>query len=201
MTDTGLYEQYKKLEFSNLPLSSEGVFGPGLEPLLKARKDKKKQVDDLIPDVRRPKRKFPSDFDTAKRPVLSHMANQQHQQLPRHLEPNGIIFVSQRPSTEIVLMTRLSLDRPVEASQDDRGSHMGVGKLTNPPTNDNVSIHVKQIGDTCWREIDSFFRGMAKYKYRPMGFGHYRAGSQAGIQSNSHFQGHKTYRSSQNDHC
>ncbi|KAH3729411.1 hypothetical protein DPMN_055382 [Dreissena polymorpha] len=68
MTDTGLYEQYKKLEFSNLPLSSEGVFGPGLEPLLKARKDKKKQVDDLIPDVRRPKRKFPSDFDTAKRP-------------------------------------------------------------------------------------------------------------------------------------
>ncbi|KAH3829086.1 hypothetical protein DPMN_131074 [Dreissena polymorpha] len=62
MTDTGLYEQYDNLQFSNLPLSGDGVFGPGLEHLLKARKEKKKQVDDLIPDVRRPKQKISIRF-------------------------------------------------------------------------------------------------------------------------------------------
>ena len=39
-----------------------------------------------------------------------------------------------------------SLDRPVEVSHDDRGSGslMGVGTLTNPQTNDKVSIHVNK---------------------------------------------------------
>jgi len=78
------------------------------------------------------------------------MANQRHPQFPRPLEPIGIIFVSQRSSTGVVLKTRrpveASLDRPVEVSHDDRGpgSLMGVGTLTNPQTNDKVSIHVNK---------------------------------------------------------
>ncbi|KAL4220216.1 hypothetical protein ACF0H5_020624 [Mactra antiquata] len=58
MTDTALYEQPDSSEFSNLPLSGEGVFGPGLDELLKTREEKKK-VDELIPDISK-KRKFTS---------------------------------------------------------------------------------------------------------------------------------------------
>ena len=53
MTDTALYELEDASEFSNLPLSSEGVFGSGLENLLKTRKEKKKQMEDLVPDVKK----------------------------------------------------------------------------------------------------------------------------------------------------
>lgn len=69
MTDTGLFEQPDKVEFTNLPLSGDGVFGSGLETLLKSKKEKRKQIDDLIPDVRK-KRKFagpPSEHN--KRPA------------------------------------------------------------------------------------------------------------------------------------
>ncbi|XP_060604440.1 uncharacterized protein LOC132757243 [Ruditapes philippinarum] len=72
MTDTALFEQPDNLEFSNLPLTGEGVFGAGLESLLKARKEKKKQIDDLIPDVKRSgfKRKFSgAQPDSSKRPT------------------------------------------------------------------------------------------------------------------------------------
>ncbi|KAH3868585.1 hypothetical protein DPMN_031735 [Dreissena polymorpha] len=137
MTDTGLYEQNDNLQFSNLPLSDEGAFGPGLEPLLK---------------------KFPSDFDTAKRPRFESYGKPATSTTAQTSGTNWNNFrIPKRCRTGVVLKTRLSLDRPVEASHDDRGSHNN---------------------------------------YRPMGFGHYRAGSQAGIQSNSDFQGHKTYSSS-----
>ena len=53
MSDTALYELDDALEFSNLPLSGEGVFGSGLENLLKTRKEKKKQLEDLVPEVKR----------------------------------------------------------------------------------------------------------------------------------------------------
>lgn len=43
ISDTAIYEQDDHLEFSNLPLSGEGVFGSGLENLLKTRKEKKKK--------------------------------------------------------------------------------------------------------------------------------------------------------------
>ena len=42
MSDTSLYELDDALEFVNLPLSGEGVFGSGLEKLLQSRKEKKK---------------------------------------------------------------------------------------------------------------------------------------------------------------
>ena len=60
MIDTALYEQNNSKEFSNLPLNGEGVFGPRLQTLLRERKEKKKQVDELIPDVKKKdyKRKF-----------------------------------------------------------------------------------------------------------------------------------------------
>ena len=72
MTDTGLYEQSDHLEFANLPLSGQGVFGDGLETLLKSRKEKKKQIDDLIPDVKKGvKRKYTGyQSESNKRPVL-----------------------------------------------------------------------------------------------------------------------------------
>ncbi|KAH3839643.1 hypothetical protein DPMN_113075 [Dreissena polymorpha] len=57
MADTALYEQTDSLEFTNLPLTGDGVFGKGLETLLKDEKEKKKRVNYLIPDVRT-KRKF-----------------------------------------------------------------------------------------------------------------------------------------------
>jgi len=76
MTDTGLYEQHDNWEFSNLPLSGEGVFGPDLEPLLKARKEKRKQVEDLIPDVQKPKRKFSgAQTESSKRPAFDRQVD------------------------------------------------------------------------------------------------------------------------------
>ena len=70
MTDTALYEQPDKHEFTNLPLTGDGVFGKGLETLFKEKKEKKKQVDDLIPDVRK-KRKFPeTQSEPNKRPAM-----------------------------------------------------------------------------------------------------------------------------------
>lgn len=53
MTDSGLYELPDANEFTSLPLTSEGVFGNGLEALLKSRKEKKKQLDELVPDLRK----------------------------------------------------------------------------------------------------------------------------------------------------
>ena len=48
-TDTALFEQPDYLEFSNLPQFGEGVWCC----LLNARKEKKKHIDDLNPEVRR----------------------------------------------------------------------------------------------------------------------------------------------------
>ncbi len=61
MTDSGLYELDDSSDFTSLPLTTEGVFGSGLETLLKSRKEKKKQLDELVPDLKKRdlKRKFP----------------------------------------------------------------------------------------------------------------------------------------------
>lgn len=61
MTDSGLYELDDASDFTSLPLTTEGVFGSGLETLLKSRKEKKKQLDELVPDLKKRdlKRKFP----------------------------------------------------------------------------------------------------------------------------------------------
>lgn len=68
LTDTGLYEQPDNLAFSNLPLTGDGVFGAELEPLLKSLKEKRKQVDELIPDVKKGiKRKMGTYSETNKR--------------------------------------------------------------------------------------------------------------------------------------
>jgi len=50
MTDTGLYDLDDSRELSNLPLSGDGIFGSELEKFLKARKEKNKTLDDLLPD-------------------------------------------------------------------------------------------------------------------------------------------------------
>ena len=62
MTDTSLYELEDAKSVSSLPLTSEGVFGKELETTLKAKKEKKKALDDLIPNLRKKdslKRKSP----------------------------------------------------------------------------------------------------------------------------------------------
>ena len=55
MTDTALYSLSDRDKFYDLPLSSEGVFGPGFATLLKDRKEQRKLVDDLldIPDLKK----------------------------------------------------------------------------------------------------------------------------------------------------
>lgn len=73
MTDTGLYDQQDNLEFSNLPLSGEGVFGDQLETLLKTRKEKRKQLDDLLPEVKFSGKRKSSGYDTNnKRPAYGN---------------------------------------------------------------------------------------------------------------------------------
>ena len=55
MADTVLYSLSDQDKFYDLPLSSEGVFGPGLAQFSKTGKSKKKLVDDLldIPDLKK----------------------------------------------------------------------------------------------------------------------------------------------------
>ena len=63
MTGTALYSLSDQDKFYDLPLSSEGVFGPGFATLLKDRKEQKKLVGNLldIPDLKKNyKRKFSS---------------------------------------------------------------------------------------------------------------------------------------------
>ncbi|KAH3778515.1 hypothetical protein DPMN_179979 [Dreissena polymorpha] len=91
MTDTSLYEQTDRLEFTKLPLTGDGVFKKGLETLLKDKTEKKLQVDDLIPDVRK-KRKFSG-------PIKNQTKDQQLRDLLKSQVPlllDGIIFASQR---------------------------------------------------------------------------------------------------------
>ena len=49
MTDTSLYTLEDNRDISDLPLSSNGVFGEKLESTLKSNKEKKKTLDDLLP--------------------------------------------------------------------------------------------------------------------------------------------------------
>jgi len=70
MTDTGLYELNDASKFKDLPLTGDGLFGQDLEPLIKTRKEIKKQMEDLVPEVSR-KRKFtpkPNHETSSKRP-------------------------------------------------------------------------------------------------------------------------------------
>ena len=57
MTDTALCDLSDSKDFSNLPLTGEGVFGSGLETLLKSRKEKKKQLDEMLPELKKKDRK------------------------------------------------------------------------------------------------------------------------------------------------
>lgn len=66
MCDTALYELEDATEFSNLPLSAEGVFGKDVNNLLKSRKEKQKQMEELMPEVK--KRKHESVDVSNKRP-------------------------------------------------------------------------------------------------------------------------------------
>ena len=57
MTDTALCDLSDSKDYSNLPLTGEGVFGSGLETLLKSRKEKKKQLDEMLPELKKKDRK------------------------------------------------------------------------------------------------------------------------------------------------
>ncbi|XP_053378169.1 uncharacterized protein LOC128547997 [Mercenaria mercenaria] len=76
MSDTALYDLSDANDFRNLPLRGDGVFGGDLDGLLKNRKEKKKQLEDLVPDIQR-KRKFDmnmsSSSSVAKKGKYSHV--------------------------------------------------------------------------------------------------------------------------------
>ncbi|XP_053381578.1 uncharacterized protein LOC123557756 isoform X2 [Mercenaria mercenaria] len=63
MTDSKLYELDDAIDLANIPLSGKGVFGPDFDTFLKDRKEKKKQIDEIIPDFKKKdnKRKLHSD--------------------------------------------------------------------------------------------------------------------------------------------
>ncbi len=65
LNDSGLSSMEIRSKCLDLPLSGEGVFGKGLQELLKQRKEQRDQLRDLIPDFgfKRPqtqKRKMPT---------------------------------------------------------------------------------------------------------------------------------------------
>ncbi|XP_063431770.1 uncharacterized protein LOC134718430 [Mytilus trossulus] len=68
MTDTSMFLLHDSRDISDLPLTGEGVFGDNLVSALKARKDKDKTLDDLLPDIfpKDRKRKTPSTEDSSK---------------------------------------------------------------------------------------------------------------------------------------
>ena len=101
MSDTALYELDDALEFSNLSLSGEGVFGSGLENLLKTRKEKTKPLEDLVPEVKRKnfKRKSESQVRSVVDIINGHTLTR-HLCRVRHTKTiqnqrNGTVFVSQ----------------------------------------------------------------------------------------------------------
>lgn len=53
MSDSGLYQLDDSNNFANLSLSGEGVLGSWLEFLLKSRKQKKKQLDVMLPEPKK----------------------------------------------------------------------------------------------------------------------------------------------------
>ena len=74
LEDTGLNDSKNiKNHIWTLPLSHEGIFGPGLEQKLKERVEINKQISDLLPEVdRKGKRKQLSSSDQSwKRPKFS----------------------------------------------------------------------------------------------------------------------------------
>ena len=68
MTDTSMFLLHDSRDISDLPLTGEGVFGDNLVSALKARKDKDKTLDDLLPDIfpKDRKRKTPLTDDSSK---------------------------------------------------------------------------------------------------------------------------------------
>jgi len=70
MTDTGLYELEDASKFTNLPLSGDGLFGKDLESLLKSRKEMKKQMEDLVPDLSRKRKTYSKNSYDAKKQRL-----------------------------------------------------------------------------------------------------------------------------------
>ncbi|XP_045165906.2 uncharacterized protein LOC123529589 [Mercenaria mercenaria] len=133
MTDTGLYEQHDSLEFSNLPLTGDGVFGVELEALLKSRKEKKKQVDDLIPDVQKKdlKRKFSgTQTEYNKRPAFD---SRQNDSRPATLSSssNWNNFRIPRITRDSRQDTKGYTNKPRGSFQQRRGS-VGRGRLGKP---------------------------------------------------------------------
>lgn len=72
MTDTGLYQLEDSDAFTSLPLTGDGLFGADLQTLMKDRKVKKQQIDDLVPEIKKKdttiKRTLPVPQTSTKRP-------------------------------------------------------------------------------------------------------------------------------------
>ncbi|KAL4223434.1 hypothetical protein ACF0H5_016905 [Mactra antiquata] len=81
MTDTALYELSDSSKFQNLPLTGDGLFGAELESLLKSRKEKMKQLDELVPEIAK---KGP-----LKRKYLSAAGHETQSKRPYHDKPSS----------------------------------------------------------------------------------------------------------------
>ena len=64
MTDTDLYTMEDNREISDLPLTSQGVFGEKLETTLTSNKEKKKTLDELLPNFDSRDRKGKNDTES-----------------------------------------------------------------------------------------------------------------------------------------
>ena len=176
MSDTALYELDDALEFSNLPMSGEGVFGSGLENLLKSRKEK--TAEDLVPEVKRKNFKCKSEspvrsvvdnkwphFDTAPVQGLSYQNNSK----PKEWDSFHIL--------------RLPCEQRSQGQQEPRrhdkrfngnrsysysNRRYGHGKPT-AKWQCKYSGHVSR--DNCGRLFITFFDRMGKHNFRQMGSG------------------------------
>lgn len=110
MKDTGLHEQPDKWDYYNLPLSGDGVFGKDLESLLKDKKEKRKQVEDLLPELNK-KRKLSGNFSEYNRKQIAEKP-------------------TERPSTS-TYGNMSSFRIPKISRSDSRGKYRGRGNYSS----------------------------------------------------------------------
>ena len=203
MTGTALYSLSDQDKFYDLPLSSEGVFGPGFATLLKDREEQKKLVGNWldIPDLKKnSKRKFSS--------------NDRHSSIKEQYVPTATVS-SARASSSV---TREPSEPLVDDFQIQKRDFLGTsqvkdrGRLSHQVEEQMVSQDVPQIEDR-WRVQLSNYKVRIITKFpeipvkgrlslherleenykRQMGIRNYSEGLQVRISDENGIQGDQTH--------